>query len=68
MDLCVNAFRLINDKVKKVREYNIDKLLNEYISFLEVVILEAGGDKSTVITNKRKYEKRINFESTVLDR
>lgn len=42
MDLCVNAFKFINSPNKREADYFINKLNNEYITFLEEVILETG--------------------------
>jgi hypothetical protein len=38
--------------------------MNEYISFLEEIILET----TSMGGHKRKYEKRLSFDSTVLNR
>ena len=55
------AVKLITTGPVKEQDIFVDKLMNEYITFLEDVILEVGH-------KKKKFQIKVDFNSSVLSR
>ena len=67
VDLCVTAFQLITRGPKKDVLYYSDRLLNEYINFLEDVLFAYEDKVRSNKGSRQKYIGKVSFDSIVLD-